>query len=553
MLVLLALASALTAPGAASAGIWSQVDSGTPEDILAIEYQADDRMWFTTAGGKIFRREGGGFRQVFDAPVTLLDIAFQPGGGGAGLAVGQGGKVYRSGDSGATWSEVRDIPVSNEFCTDSAPLADVTAVRFASQSRVFLFGGISQIARSEAAGEPGSWADANRAPENACRIASDRPITDAFFPEPGVGFFMSQDFGETFFSTDDLQSPPPRQGEGPNGFENVHRLAGDPLNQNRQWALTPEDGNGSYFQRTESGWRSSDGWTIANDGERAAGYDVAYAGGTVLAAGNDGMILNSTDGANFYFNRADGALGSTDWRSVGLAGATLGAVGGAGGVLVMTRSANSIPGASPARDFSDPSGTIAGPESVPAGVPVTFTATAADNPGGSGIDPAGFTWDAVAEQSVIAGPAATYTFTEPGRYDLKVTFRDRGANEGVATRVVTVTRAQGSLPPTAKPPIKIGRSRGKVRITVKGRLRIPAGLPAAKGCRGNVIATVKKGKRLISARVIKISSRCAFRKTITLRRSKVGRARKLGITLRLEGNEVVGTTRRSYKLRVPRR
>ena len=33
------------------------------------------------------------------------------------------------------------------------------------------------------------------------------------------------------------------------------------------------------------------------------------------------MVLNSIDGANFFYNDADGALATTAWRAAGLASA----------------------------------------------------------------------------------------------------------------------------------------------------------------------------------------------------------------------------------------
>jgi len=82
--------------GPASAGIWTPVESNTTEDITAIEYQGPDRFWFTTGGGKIFRRVGGVFQQEqADLTTVFRDIEFQPG-GSRGLAVGTNGKVWRS-------------------------------------------------------------------------------------------------------------------------------------------------------------------------------------------------------------------------------------------------------------------------------------------------------------------------------------------------------------------------------------------------------------------------------------------------------------------------
>ena len=549
LLALAAFLACLVAPSAAHAGIWTPIASGTNEAILAIEYQGEDRFWFTTANGRIFKRAGGAFREVKGPSLTLDDIAFN---GDVGLAVGQGGEVWRSTDRGDTWTKITGIPVRDSTCRESAPLEAVTAVRFATPTRVYVFGnGFGQIARSDDAGA--TWQDANVTTnsrgETDCTIR--QVISDAFLPSADVGYFMSESFGQTFLSTDNLRTVTV-QGDGPNGFENVHRVAGDPLNQNRQWALTPESGNGSYFQRTESGWRSETGWDVVGREEMAAGFDVAYAGGTVLAAGDSGMILNSADGIEFHFARADGALANRGWRSVALASGTQGAVGGLGGALVVTDSANSVPPPPPPDDFTDPTGTIAGPAQVAAGTPAAFQVSAADNPGGRGVDPSSFSWSAIG-QPPAAGPSATFTFSEPGIETVRVSFRDGAGNTGSASRTVTVTKAAATLPAASKPPVKIRRSGGKIKVTVKGRLKIPAGIDRATGCKGNVIATIKKGRRLISARVIKLSKACGFNKTIKLSRSKVGRAKKLGITLRLEGNEIIGTTRKSYKLKVPRR
>jgi hypothetical protein len=40
--------------GPASAGIWSEIPTGTTEEISAIEYQSDTRFWFTTKSGSIY-------------------------------------------------------------------------------------------------------------------------------------------------------------------------------------------------------------------------------------------------------------------------------------------------------------------------------------------------------------------------------------------------------------------------------------------------------------------------------------------------------------------
>ena len=63
-------------------------------------------------------------------------------------------------------------------------------------------------------------------------------------------------------------------------------------------------------------------------------------------------------------------------------------IGGRGGRLMLSPTATTMP------DIIAPAGTVSGPLTATAGVPVTYTANVADNAGGSGIDPAGFSWSA---------------------------------------------------------------------------------------------------------------------------------------------------------------
>ena len=58
---------------------------------------------------------------------------------------------------------------------------------------------------------------------------------------------------------------------------------------------------------------------------KAGPADVDFAGGTVLAAGDAGLVLNSVDGATFFYNGADGALATQRWNAVGLASGVDGA------------------------------------------------------------------------------------------------------------------------------------------------------------------------------------------------------------------------------------
>ena len=202
-------------------------------------------------------------------------------------------------------------------------------------------------------------------------------------------------------------------------------IAGDPENPNRMWSVNAEPYGRSTTAYTRDGWQTGDWWQIGNDTVRdfpsTGPADVDYAGGTVLAAGDTGLVLNSIDGVNFYYNRADGALATQRWNAVGLASGVDGAIGGDNGKLAITTAANTIP------DLTKPTGTIAGPEKATAGVPVTFSAAVADNAGGSGIDPNGFAWTATGTAGG-SGPSVTLTFPSSGYYTVRLSYRDLAGN-----------------------------------------------------------------------------------------------------------------------------
>src|SRR6478735_6511514 len=135
--------SCLAAAPASAASIWTEVPSGTTQNITAIEYQSASRFWFTTAAGAIFKRQtDGSFAQVkTPSGVPLNDIEFSS--GQIGFAVGNGGQVLRSTDGGNTWNP---IPPKFASATDSTfmdckqtkPLGDVNSVRFAGDNRVWI-------------------------------------------------------------------------------------------------------------------------------------------------------------------------------------------------------------------------------------------------------------------------------------------------------------------------------------------------------------------------------------------------------------------------------
>ncbi|MET0685092.1 MAG: hypothetical protein ABW060_07240, partial [Solirubrobacteraceae bacterium] len=360
MLATAAVVTFGTGAASADAAIWTPVDSGTTEEISAIEYQSGSRFWFTTKNGSVYTRQPDGSfaRKLGPTGLALNDIEFQAG-GNVGLAVGAAGQVYRSSDAGNTWSANLGggVPVSKKGttfvdCTQQQPLGDVYSVRFAGNARAWLFAEGSQLARSAPAdpanvGSAATWADANwqdnapggRDTNDTCKVspAYADGYSDGFFnpANPDVGYIVAASFSEVFRTADNLVGAAAElTGDAGNAGNPFRNVAGDPANPSRMWAVAPENYGISVTAYTQDGFQTdSDRFAIANESVRgfALPYDVDYAGGTVLVAGDAGMVLNSIDGANFFYNDAAGALATTPWRAVGLASGTQGAIGGVGG------------------------------------------------------------------------------------------------------------------------------------------------------------------------------------------------------------------------------
>jgi photosystem II stability/assembly factor-like uncharacterized protein len=359
----LAAAALLALPAGAGATTWSQVPSGTTSTITAIEYQSPSRFWFTTANGEIFGKEAGGNFSLQKAAtgIPLNDIEFLPSPSEVGLAVGNAGQVFRTINGGLSWLAVTGIPVSKSAsestfpdCSSSAPLGDVNAVRFAGPLTVWIMAEGSQLAFSGGtvpvmAGEPGSWSDANRDTDNTCTISDSyaEGFGDAFFvpANPRVGYFCVGSFHEVFFTADNLATDATkRPASCGNGSGDDLRLAGDPADPNRMWAVDAGPYGVSMTARTADGWSSSSPFTLVNIEARSfsEATDVDYSGGTVLVSGGAGMILGSKDGDNFYFTDAAAPLASTRWEAASLAGPDDGAVGGQGGALAVTADASAV-------------------------------------------------------------------------------------------------------------------------------------------------------------------------------------------------------------------
>jgi photosystem II stability/assembly factor-like uncharacterized protein len=364
---MLAAVCVLVASGAtqANASTWTQMSTGTTATITSIDYSTG-AIIFTTSNGAIFKQSGSTFTQVANKPGVVFNQVRMN--GLLGLAVGNGGAVFRTENGGGTWAQESGIMADNSLCDGGqVALGSVYTIAWASAKEAFISAANHQIDHSTDEGK--TWTHVNNGP-SGCVMNED--VTDAFFvpgSSPPTGYFLSQYFGKVFLlqesaSLEFSKDVSPLQ-ESLNDFTELSRLAVDPSNPARQWDVNPEEGfsgDSLAFGLTTDGWGSSPGhWHFVNRESTSPSqnaYDVAYAGGTVLADGNNGELLGSTDGANFYEWNAGGSMTSENWRAVALADGSHAAIGGANGVLAVTADAQNVaPPAPPGASTTPPTVT----------------------------------------------------------------------------------------------------------------------------------------------------------------------------------------------------
>ena len=423
----------LMVPATANAGIWTTVATPTTQTITAIEYQGGDRLWFTTSSS-IYKRNGGGWTKQLDQPGSNFNsIAFNSS-GTLGIAVGDAGAVWRF--NGSNWTKLPALLTYN-FPSDSCPgsggpyalnapiTADFSHVRWMSDSTVFVFserGG--SLMRSVNAGA--SFSEISRQSDGTCRINYYGDwVEDAFVlpSNPSHMLFLTGYYGRVYLSTNGLASQAAHRGYGCGD-----RLTVDPSNP----AVMYSGGVGcSLFRVSEDGGQDWAGPQMKKGGTASSrAFDAL--GTTALGAGDAGYIFNSIDRREAYSQPADGAMATNDWRAVDVASASVGAVGGLNGGLLVTSRLNTIP------DIVKPAGSVAGPASGVAGSTLTFTASVSDNSGGSGIDPGGFSWTS---DSAAAGSGQTVAIAFPtsGYYTVRVSFRDLEGNSETAYKYVSIS------------------------------------------------------------------------------------------------------------------
>ena len=311
------------------------------------------------------------------------------------------------------------------YALNSPITADFSHVRWMSDSTVFVFserGG--SLMRSANGGA--SFSEISRQSDGSCRINYYGDwIEDAFVlpSNPNHMLFLTGYYGRVYLSTNGLTSQAAHR-----GYACGDRLVVDPGNP----AVMYSGGDGcSLFSVSEDGGQNWAGPQMKK-GRTASSRAFDAFGTTALGAGDAGYIFNSIDRREAYAQPADGAMATNDWRAVDVANASVGAVGGLNGGLVVTNQLDRIP------DIVKPTGSVAGPASGVAGSTLTFTANVSDNANGSGIDPAGFSWTS---DSAAAGSGQTVAIAFPasGYYTVRVSFRDLEGNAETAYKDVYIS------------------------------------------------------------------------------------------------------------------
>jgi hypothetical protein len=518
-LSLVAVLAALLVPaGAHAASIWTPISSGTTDTISSIVYQSPTRFWYATTNGKIEYFNGSSF--VAGAGITpgenFTDLAFQPttvpGGPGTGglygYAVASNGDVWQTSNGGVSWTPVPP-PSTRADCSSGSPASpetELNAVVWSSSSTAYLLGNNSTLEKSTNANTSSpTFTEINKVNTGTCAAQSDtsaQNLTDATFlpANPLNGFMISQDFGSLYATSNGFTSGI-KKSEMVNNFTGNPRIAQDAANPNRLWAADHHPGGGGCgdlcLELSTDGGVTDGRATFPNDSSPSVGlYDISSQGGTEVTAGSGGEIFNSVDGSNFYLQPADGALATENWRAEDAFDAAHAAVGGENGAMAVTAAANTIP------DIVAPTGSISGPATINSGQAVTYTASATDNAGGSGINPAGYTWS-VAGFPAQHGASATYTFPHgTGAATITLTFTDNGGNRGTATLNVTVNDV--SSPPTGSHPKTVSTGGAKVTVykivTVTGRTPRYVPLKVSASHPRSIVATVMtaKGKHRVA-------------------------------------------------------
>jgi hypothetical protein len=335
----------LIAAGPAQAMNWTQLDSTTADEISAVEYHPDGRIWFATTSGKLYKRPAGGgsFTLEGSFPATFSDIAFNPS-GSVGLATADTGKLYRSPDGGDTWALTSltntsfNQPCNGNPAVASTPTDNLLAIEWGSDSVAWIVSaGRGQILRSTNSGS--NWADRSRASNGTCKLNAF--VTDVAPIAGGVDdlYFVDENFATVWRTADALASNAAERANMVNCFSIVMKLAVDPASPNRLSAAGPCEGSLHWGLSTDSGTINEYVPSLSDARIR----DIGAGAGVFLAVGDAGLIEQTFNGTVAHAQPAGGALALRDWRAIDFADSARAAIGGIGGALAVTDQANVPP------------------------------------------------------------------------------------------------------------------------------------------------------------------------------------------------------------------
>jgi photosystem II stability/assembly factor-like uncharacterized protein len=209
------------------------VATNTTQTITGISApHAGELIFVTSAGSVSYLTAAGTFAAAAVTPANptgFTGVAMSAD-GTKGVAIGALGKIYRSADAGVTWNKLASTPTeyTDEYPTPSATTEPLT----------------------------------------------DHLYSDMAWSTPSTGFFLSNDFGE-YWATTDSFAHAADVGSGVNGSTGTDRLAVDPASPNRAWATG--EGLGSTFLRdtTDGGvdWQDPD-----YDNGNQSFQDIAFSG-----------------------------------------------------------------------------------------------------------------------------------------------------------------------------------------------------------------------------------------------------------------------------------